>query len=191
MANERYQHAILIGATGMLSGAAEWITARSRTVWAIGRNPDRLRCLERLGPGRVIPAQIDYRDTAVLRRELERRVDAAGPADVSVCWLHDEGLDALDVIAPFSGTPLRPGRLVHVQSSEAARPGSGGLGQRAAGLARPGELTVQQVVLGFQIEGRHSRWLTNAEISAGVVQALQSGEGRSVVGMVEPWDRRP
>lgn len=48
-----------------------------------------------------------------------------------------------------------------------------------------------QVILGFVRQGNRSRWLTDAEISAGVIAALQSDQRDSIVGIVEPWPLRP
>ncbi len=44
-------------------------------------------------------------------------------------------------------------------------------------------------VLGFVVENAHSRWLTDAEISAGVGRALESDEPVTIVGMVTPCRR--
>jgi hypothetical protein len=47
------------------------------------------------------------------------------------------------------------------------------------------------VILGFVLEGGHSRWLRNAEISQGVLQAIDTDAKRFVVGTIEPWSARP
>ena len=52
-----------------------------------------------------------------------------------------------------------------------------------------GEL--REVILGFVREGGHSRWLTDPEISAGVLKVLRSGKLRSVVATLTPWSERP
>jgi hypothetical protein len=46
-------------------------------------------------------------------------------------------------------------------------------------------------VLGFVVESGTSRWLTNAEISAGVGHALESEEPVTIIGTVTPWAARP
>jgi hypothetical protein len=45
--------------------------------------------------------------------------------------------------------------------------------------------------LGFVLEGNHSRWLTHAEISGGVIHSIQTQSKRHVVGTLTPWYRRP
>ena len=49
----------------------------------------------------------------------------------------------------------------------------------------------RQVILGFVIEGGRSRWLTHAEISGGVLDAVRNDRLFSIVGTVEPWSLRP
>lgn len=54
-----------------------------------------------------------------------------------------------------------------------------------------GACELRQVILGFVIVDDGSRWLTHEEISGGVIEAMQSDRGRSVVGAMEPWEERP
>jgi hypothetical protein len=46
-------------------------------------------------------------------------------------------------------------------------------------------------VLGFVVENGQARWLTDAEISIGVGQALESEAAVTIVGTVTPWSARP
>jgi len=41
------------------------------------------------------------------------------------------------------------------------------------------------------VEGGHSRWLSNAEISNGVGRALAGADPVTIVGTVSPWPARP
>jgi hypothetical protein len=58
-------------------------------------------------------------------------------------------------------------------------------------LSRLPWLAYRRVVLGFVVEGSRSRWLTDSEISAGVVAAIEGDAEHSVVGTVVPWSLRP
>lgn len=49
----------------------------------------------------------------------------------------------------------------------------------------------REVMLGFVPLGTGSRWLTNEEISDGVIDAVGTDGERSIVGVVEPWELRP
>lgn len=52
-------------------------------------------------------------------------------------------------------------------------------------------LQYHQVQLGFKIEDSHSRWLTNEEISQGVIDSIQHDRLLHTVGTMEPWEKRP
>ena len=37
----------------------------------------------------------------------------------------------------------------------------------------------------------HSRWLTDEEISSGVLKAIEEDKERFVIGVTEPWSKKP
>lgn len=41
------------------------------------------------------------------------------------------------------------------------------------------------------MESNRSRWLTNKEISDGVIEAINNKNKIHTVGQIEPWDKRP
>lgn len=49
----------------------------------------------------------------------------------------------------------------------------------------------KKVILGFVIEDEASRWLTDTEISNGVIDAVINDKDIFTVGKVEPWKKRP
>ncbi|WP_277674545.1 hypothetical protein [Piscibacillus halophilus] len=58
-------------------------------------------------------------------------------------------------------------------------------------LKTPKNCTYHQVQLGFILETGYSRWLTNQEISKGVIEAFKLKQPTYIVGQLEPWDQRP
>ncbi|WP_160314251.1 hypothetical protein [Bacillus sp. 522_BSPC] len=48
-----------------------------------------------------------------------------------------------------------------------------------------------QVQLGFVTEGSRSRWLTNKEISDGIIEAIKKKKKILTIGQIEPWDKHP
>ncbi|EYB66832.1 hypothetical protein DEIPH_ctg066orf0014 [Deinococcus phoenicis] len=104
-----------------------------------------------------------------------------GAFDRGVVWIHGTALEA-------PSQQVR-GPCWHVLESAAtnpARPGS----QRRERFAALGN-DDREVILGFVVEGNGSRWLTDEEISAGVLHALHHDLKRHVIGGVEPWSARP
>jgi hypothetical protein len=77
-----------------------------------------------------------------------------------------------------------------VLGSASANPANDLAAQRAA-FERLPFVGYHQIVLGFMLEGALSRWLQDAEISAGVVSAIEAGLPSSIVGVVRPWSARP
>ncbi len=49
----------------------------------------------------------------------------------------------------------------------------------------------RKIILGFILEDDKSRWLNNAEISNGLIDAITLEKDAYVVGTVEPWEKRP
>ena len=91
-----------------------------------------------------------------------------------MAWIHLDAPEALGVLRQrVTGDVLRV------------------LGSAAADPSFPAAGKPREVILGFVREGGHSRWLTDPEISAGVLEALRSGKPRSVVGTLTPRSERP
>ncbi|WP_244527775.1 hypothetical protein [Virgibacillus chiguensis] len=55
----------------------------------------------------------------------------------------------------------------------------------------PASCVYYQIRLGFVIEEDQSRWLTNKEISDGVIKAIKNKNRITTIGQLEPWEKRP
>jgi hypothetical protein len=101
--------------------------------------------------------------------------------------MHDDDLDRALGIA-------RRVRDIYCQvlgsaSADPSRPDLLKRWQRAFGpLDRP---ALRLAVLGFAVEPNGPRWLSDAEISAGVGRALAGDRPVTVVGTVTPWSSLP
>lgn len=172
-------HTLIVGGTGMLSELTK----------ALAGDGGRLSLLSRRAsafPG-VEGFDADYQDEAAFRRALDAAIERCGPIDLAVAWFHNLKLPAPRLLAErVSGRmfqmlgsavadPSRPDRL------DLARAVAAGLSGCAA----------RQVVLGFKVEAGRSRWLTNAEISSGVLEAVRGDRPHAVIGQVEPWSAKP
>jgi hypothetical protein len=141
------------------------------------------RHASRFSRGGIAGYDVDYYDEAAFVAAL----DAAGRVDLAVAWFH-----TLKIAAPRRLAERTQGRLFQVLGSATGDPSHPDRLLTAAavtdGLPR---CALRQVVLGFQVEGDRSRWLTDEEISQGVLEAVRSDAHFSVVGTVEPWSARP
>lgn len=149
-------------------------------VTALANDGDHVTVLARRGwrggsvQGRVSSLLLGYRQTGTLELALKHN----GLFDRMVAWIHPDTPGAFGILHQ-----VVTGDVLCVLGSADADPGF------PARIPAAGE--PREVILGFVREAGHSRWLTDAEISVGVLQALCSGEPRSVVGTVTPWSERP
>ena len=129
----------------------------------------------------------DYYDEAAFAAALDAAVAENGPVDLAVTWIH-----TLKIAAPRRVAERTAGRLFQILGSAAgdpARPEVLELGRAVAdGLP---DCRLRQVVLGFRVEAGRSRWLTDDEISGGVLAAIRADRPLSVIGQTEPWSARP
>ena len=170
-------HVLVVGGTGMLSGLVE----------ALAGDGGRLSLLSRRASQHPGGFDCDYHDEAGFRAALEAAVLRHGPIDLAVAWFH-----TLKIAAPRVLAQQVRGRMFQVLGSATADPGHPHRLASAAAVAEGlVDCRLRQVVLGFQVIGDGSRWLTNDEISAGVLEAVRSDRLLSVIGQVEPWSARP
>jgi len=176
-------HALVVGGTGMLRGAVLGL-ARDVDVTVVARGARRLDAL-RTASAAVHPVRADWRDAAAFAAALDGAVSARGPFSLAVAWIHSDAPDA-----PLEAARRVRGPFFHVLGSAAADPSAPDPGRRALFEGIPG-LTYHEVILGFVVEGSGSRWLTDAEITRGVLESVAAARPRFVVGTVEPWSARP
>lgn len=176
---------MVFGGTGMLSAATQWIIQRARHTTVTGRNEHRLRQLKEGDPGeRASFHQLDYRDTAALKSLLSSTVSRHGSVDLVLSWIHSTAPEALPTIASEVSEASPQWRLIHIKGSA---------NDDAAIRARPetpSNCQYREVLLGYRRTDRGSRWLTDEEISAGVVTAIQQNAD-TTIGQLDPWSERP
>jgi hypothetical protein len=175
-------HILVVGGTGMLAGLTEALASDG------GRLSHLSRHASRSGRPGITGYDVDYYDEAAFVAAL----DAAGPIDVAVAWLHSVTIPAARRLAERVGSPQAPGRLFQVLGSATGDPAHPDRLATAASVAADlPYCRLRQVVLGFEIEDGQSRWLTDPEIAAGLLDAVRADRPYSIVGRVEPWSARP
>ncbi|MBA4493747.1 short-chain dehydrogenase [Paenactinomyces guangxiensis] len=190
-----FHHSLVIGGTGMLRDVSLALADRSHSVTVVARNEQRLVSLvtaARSANCNIHPVSLDYHNLAHLRSSLESAIRLYGPIDLAVVWVHQTSPEAPCLIAEIAGRKTSPCRFYHVLGSRAADPSQQKTEnhRRARFTAYP-NIQYHEVVLGFILENNKSRWLTNQEISQGVLKAIESGKSHYTVGTVEPWSARP
>lgn len=178
------RHVLIVGGTGMLAAAADALAADGWRVSHIARHAAAFAA------GREGQAgfDADYHDAAAFRAALDSALAWGGPAELGIAWFRTLKLDSPRLMAQALGAPGRPARLFQVLGSRTAHPDHPDRLPRATavtdGLAH---CVLRQVVLGFRVEPAGARANTNAEISAGVLEAVAADRLLTVVGQVDPW----
>lgn len=186
-----FEHTLIIGGTGMLREATLALARRSHVLTAVSHSRSALRDLGQTLTGVACERRLlslDWTRPAEFIVTLKRHVDTAGAPNLVVAWLHEPALGA--VVANTVSVPGERCDFFHVLGSDAADPARE-LDTLAATLQPRGELHYHQVILGFQKGEAGSRWLTHAEISAGVLEAIERRAPSHTVGLVSPWSDRP
>lgn len=181
------EHALVIGGTGMLKNVCHYLLEFNYTVSAVGRNPghhQRLR-LASTNPENYHAILVDYHDDAKLKSELNIAFQRYGTPSIVVSWIHSSAPQALPLIIDEiqRRNSSFPWRLFHIQ-------GSAGIFEKE-NTPVPENCRYRRVFLGFVFNGKQSRWLTHNEIASGVIQAIERDQAETIVGTLEPWDKRP
>lgn len=190
---DRINHSLVIGGTGMLSEAALTLGEHSDALSIIARTRKSLDFLgTRLldSPAVYNPIQIDYQDVALLKKSLRAAIESYGPIDLVVAWIHSNAQDVPLIVASTAAEKSLVVDFFHVLGSSSAEPQSVPNPMELRLRTIPG-LKYHKVILGFVREGGNSRWLTNQEISRGVIDAVLADAPEHFVGVVRPWSMRP
>ncbi len=185
-------HALIVGGTGMLKGVPLYFTQHGYTVSVIARDPNGLNRLieSKSEHGFINPIKVDYSDYYMLEEKLNSAIDNYGKIETAVCWIHDSAPDAPYIIADVLNGQNVKCKYFHVLGCEYSLPEEKYKNLHFT-FERFINLIYKKIILGFVIEDEVSRWLTDTEISNGVIDAVINEKDSFVVGKVEPWERRP
>lgn len=182
-----YRHTIAVGATGMLKAAAVELAARSQQFTSVARTRGSLSRLDdalRNGSTQHHPLQLDWSNADEFLARIQQHVSGTEPPDLVVAWIHDDQLTLrLALNLAETGTAFR---FFHIIGSATVNP-EGISDSLLDEFDPPANLDYHQVVLGARQTGWRSRWLTDQEISAGVLEAIEQLEDQFVVGTLDRY----
>lgn len=179
------KHALVIGGTGMLRNVCHYLNDENWFVSVVGRRMSKLEIVKKtsIHPEKISPISVDYHQYDVFKRKLFNAFEMYGFPQLIVSWIHSSAPDALGTLLNVMEQANHTWRLFHIQSS--------------ANVFTKENTSVsttclyRRVYLGFVLDQHTSRWLTHDEISQGVIDAIKTDREETVVGTLEPWDRRP
>ena len=185
-------HALIVGGTGMLKGVPNYLTQHGYTVSVIARNPNGLNKLieSKSEHGFINPIRVDYSDYYLLEEKLKSALDSFGKIETAVCWIHSTASEAPFIIAGILNKQNIKVKFYHVLGS-ANIPPDGRNQKFESEISGYENIIYRKITLGFVIEDDKSRWLTDTEISNGVIDAVIKEDNNFVVGKIEPKEKLP
>ena len=174
------KHALVVGGTGMLSGVSLWLLKQGYHVSIIARNSERMRDLTEQTDleDHLTPLLLDYSDYDELQNKVHATISRNGDIDIVVAWIHSTAKNAIKIITKEVSISKSEWKLFHVLGSNAD------LYKIKREVAVPTGCSYYQVQLGYIIDGTHSRWLTNKEISDGVIEAIKKRNKILIIGQI-------
>ncbi len=188
-----YSHHLVIGGSGMLADVCIALAAAGKTVSVAARSSGKLqRMSERAAssPGKIVPLPVDYSSSSALAEAIAMTVAKYGRVSTAVCWIHSHSPQARRVVADMIGNKSAPPHFFDILGSAAANPQHIDECESIEFQQRR-DIQYHRIILGFNITPTDSRWLTDEEICAGVLEAMKLKESVVIVGVVKPWDKRP
>ncbi|MCG3087495.1 short-chain dehydrogenase [Sporosarcina cyprini] len=174
------KHALVIGGTGMLRNVSTYLAKHDYAVSVVGRTAGKLKqVMENSPPHSIFPIQADYNSDSFLV-EISEAIKKRGPFALIVSWTPN--YQVVERVCSMNEHD-NPFRLIHVKGSRRY------FQDELVNI--PFSCMREVVYLGFIQEETGSRWLTNEEISGGVIGQIESGGVGRIVGQLHPYDRRP
>ncbi len=184
-------HCLIVGGTGMLFEVSRRLAYEYDTVSVIGRNPRRFEALRRETihlKGNLDPLILDYTDDEKLTTEIEQSIERYGDISLVVSWIHSNAPNGGSIIARILNSKNKDFRYFNILGSSSADPSKDVIAPEYSKLSH---IKYRDIILGFKIENDVSRWLMDEEISEGVLKAVNEDNAHSIIGVVEPWEKRP
>ena len=172
----------------MLQAASVELASRSRKMTSIARTERSLQALNSAITESKCTHHmlaLDWTEPEDFLHALQAHLGRTESPDLVVAWMHDDEL-AIRVASLAATQPVS--RFFHVVGSASSDPSlnAATLRQRPPHSIN----TYHQVILGYVRAGSGTRWLTNQEISAGLLDAIARAEPEYVVGTIQPLPSR-
>ena len=172
-------HALVVGGTGMLKAVVLDLAKQGYRVSVVARHDETLKVLVEEAAeyaGVIDPIALDWHNLGELTTALEQSVRDHGPFSLAVVWIHSTAPEA-----PIAVAQLIQGDFFHVRSSSVGDPNY----KDPVDVKKISELTnisYHDIILGSISHGHERRWLSNDEISSGVIEAIKAKQKRFIVG---------
>lgn len=186
-------HALVAGGTGMLRNVTLYLLKKYDTVSVIARSGEGFKRLE-AEAGEYLPRlnkiRLDYTHYSDLTNSLIKSIKKFGEISLGISWIHSSAPLAPLLIAKVINHTSRQCDFYEVLGSAYADPANENK-NREEEFAMFKNINYHKIILGFIIEGNTPRWLTNEEISTGVIESVEKNIKSKTIGVTEPWELKP
>lgn len=171
----------------MLKAASIVLAERCVMLTSVASTKDSLNVLEKhIAVPYYFPLALNWNSSDFLNA-ISNHVRKQGCPTLVLAWLHRQELGA-ELAHALSLHSKNEIDLFQVLGSAAADPSQTVCSDT---VSVPSNIKYHRVILGFKVEKKGPRWLTDSEISTGVISAIDSNDEISTVGKVTPWSERP
>lgn len=186
-----FKHILIVGGTGMLVGAVNSLIEKNCKISITGRNKAKLDSFIKNNPESAQNINLinsDYTDTQNFLSAIQKSEDKFGIVDTAILWVHSDGTNTLIKLIEYLVSRNRNVVIYHIKGSASYKPDA---------IKIPGienlkdEIDYREVYLGFMNENGNSRWLTDKEVSDGVIYAFENNLKNHTIGITEPWELHP
>lgn len=180
------KHALVIGGTGMLSGTVSWLCNNGYRVSVLARGADKYKKMiqgEDLTQKSISFIQVNYYDVKAFQKSIIEAEGQNGPITLCLSWMRGDAEESFQWLISYFIDKNKLVTMYEIRGSHASR--------TSFHPVQCGNFSWRRIILGFHLDKHVSRWLTNKEISNGVIESIKKEKGIYIVGSVEPWDRRP
>lgn len=182
-----HEHIMIIGGTGMLKAASIVLAERCATLTSIASTRKSLDSLGRhISVPQYLPLVLNWNSSKFING-ITSHIREHGCPTLVVAWFHNDeyGEELACALMSYCKNEIDLFQVLGSASADPSKTNCADVRSFAPNVR------YHQVLLGFQVEHGGSRWLTDNEISTGVISAIDSKDVISVVGTVTPWSARP
>jgi len=163
--------ALIVGGSGMLAEFCREIAGGYAHIGVIGRTKSKMQNVNAIP--NLVPIYTDYNNLEALKRELADFVGTYGKPNLTVAWVHTSAQGAVQLIAQFCED-----KFYEVAGSSGAQKSH--ISHKHEGSIKSLGLEYHRIVLG----SINNRWLTDPEISQGVLAALSDKSTQHIIGEI-------
>lgn len=188
------KHVLVVGGTGMLKKAVLELASQNNMVSVIARDKNRLQLLKEENPNLINPIRVNYGETAGFAQSVQQAVSQFGAISTAIIWMHQYYAGTANhsfiELMKLLNTGNTPCRIYHIKADAQREPADWTTPGLEIIQSNP-NLLYREILLGYIQEEPYNRWLTDPEIHAGLMKAIETDEPRTIVGTITPWDDRP